>query len=143
MHSDNCRELMGPSDDPDLGWAINEYESYLDPSGLASFIEFKSFGYEAAGRAISEMAILIAAAKTLEDESEFERVAEQCFEDCLLDDPEIRKLRNFYLGFADQIALPPELELISKEVVNERIERWSCHYRLLCPDSQNESSGVN
>jgi hypothetical protein len=143
MIFETCGELMEPSDDPNLGWAINEYESHLDPADLASFIEFKSFGYEAAGHAISEMAMLIAAAKTLQDDAEFERIAEQCFDGCLLDGAVIRKLRNFYFRSADQIDFPPEFSVIPTAIVDERIARWSNNYRMLCPASENEASGVN
>jgi hypothetical protein len=120
--------------DPELIAALEEYLDHFDSprrAALYARLQRNPGFHDRMTDAISDMAMLVAAAHVIDDENEFETVAGRAFEECLLDPEEIRELRLYYLDNLDSVAFPAELANLSGQAVKARLAKQKAHYLIL------------
>ena len=93
-------------EDEQLLAALTEYIGAMDKGEAHDFrarLAVDRVLLETIAKAMSEMAMLIAAAHVIEDDDEFDSVAEGVFGDAYFDGPDVQRLRTYYLENADMV----------------------------------------
>ncbi len=113
LNEDVSEEMLNLDEDRQLESALLEYADLLDEAERDSFIarlrdepEF----YAAMSKSLSEMAMLIAGAAVIDEESEFSKMRKRIMFEARQDTAEMRSMRLYYLNNRDAVEMDRVME---------------------------------
>ena len=130
---------VGEEEDRQLENALIEYADSMDDDKREAFMNRvqndKEF-YFTIGKALSEMAMLIAGAAVIDEEAEFGKMRKRILFEARKDTPEVKTMRLYYLNNRHAVEMDAVLETESdKARFEERLRLFLEDYRQHHPDA--------